>query len=66
MTTTYLLIFVPELPDDGRRCKGALVILVLLSHILLALHLKPFGSPLAGRSDVCSDPYMLKAFRLTL
>ena len=65
MTTTYLLIFVPEPPDHERLCKGALVVLVLLPHILLALHLEPFGSSLAGRGDVCSDPYTLKAFRLT-
>jgi hypothetical protein len=35
ITTTYLLIFVPELPDDGRLCKGALVVLVGFPHILL-------------------------------
>ena len=35
-------------------------------HILLALHANPFWSSLAGRSGVGSDPYMLKAFRLTI
>jgi hypothetical protein len=61
-----------------RFLSGAISFLVLLktlSHsadiagiarvILLALHLQPFGSSLAGCSDVCSDPYTLKAFRLT-
>jgi hypothetical protein len=54
-----------ELPDDGRLYKGALVVLVLLLHITLALHGNLFGSSLAGRSDIGSDPYTLKAFGLT-
>jgi hypothetical protein len=65
ITTSYLLIFVPEPPDHERLCKGALVVLVLLPHILLALRAKPFVSSLAGRSDVGSDLYTLKVFRLT-
>ena len=52
ITTTYLLIFVSELPDDGRLCKGALVVLVGFPYILLAFKANPFGAPLAGRRDV--------------
>ena len=66
MTTTYLLIFVPELPDDGRLCKGALVILVGFLYILLAFKANPFGAPLAGRSDVGGDTDLPRGVRLAI
>jgi hypothetical protein len=58
ITITYLLIFVLELPDDGRLCKCALVVLVGFPHILLAFEATLSGHRLqvaatSGATQTC-------------
>jgi hypothetical protein len=62
ISTTYSLIFVPVLPDDGRLCKGAPVVLVVLLYILPAFEASPFRARLVVGGD--ADP--LRGVRLAI
>jgi hypothetical protein len=50
-TTIYPLIFVPELPDDGRLRERPVVVLMVLPHILPALICQPLRASLIVGSD---------------
>jgi hypothetical protein len=65
ITTIYFFIFVPELLDNGRLCKGALVVLMGFPYILLAFEANPFGAR-SGRSDVGGDTNLPRGVRFAI